>query len=164
MAFSAITSEQIAAGEPTSQPLFQKIKDSLDDHESRLTVTEAALGRLPPIDFNVLGLLNAPLAMTGAMTYRIDQATTLTACRLLVVTAGSSGSVEIDVQYKRGAGAWTTVLTGPLSAGFASGSYFTANGTLAFQDLLPGDLLRLNINSVQVNMQDFSVFLERTAA
>jgi hypothetical protein len=164
MSFASIQSAVVAAGKAIKQELMDLIRTDLDDHESRLITAEAAIGRLPPISFDVTGLLTPPMAVTGALTYRFDNNTRVLAARLLVVTAGSTGTVEVDVEYKRGVGAWTSILNSPISAVYTSGDYFTTSGSLATQDFLAGDLLRLNINSVQTDVEDFSVYLENEAA
>jgi len=164
MSFTSISSAIIAAGKPVTQELCTTIKDDLDDLDSRIAITEGGIGRLPPICFDVVGALNSPLTMDGALIYRLEANTHITAARLLVKTAGSSGSVTVDIEYKRGAGAWTSILTGTISSSYSAGNYAVTSGTLAVQDFLTGDLLRLNIDAVQTNMEDFSVYLENEVA
>jgi hypothetical protein len=164
MSFSPIDSATIAAGQPVKQELLATVKDDFDDHESRLSVVEAAIGRLPPIEFAVLGVLVAPLAIDGVLAYRVEANMTITAARLFVKTAGSSGSVTVDVEYKRGGGAWTSILSAPVSAAFGAGDYAVVSGTLTFQNMVAGDLLRLNIDAVQSGMEDFTVYLENESA
>lgn len=164
MAYDAITSAQIAAGEAVKQELLEKVKGNDADHESRLLVVEAALGRLPPIAFDVVGTLSAPLALDGALAYRVEADLTVTACRLFVKLAGTSGSVTVDVEYKRGGAAWTSILSAPISAAYGTGDYYTTSGTLTFQDFEAGDLIRLNIDAVQDEMEDFAVYLENESA
>jgi hypothetical protein len=164
VSFTTIDPATIAAGQAVKQELLSTVKGDFDDHESRIIVMEASIGRLPPIEFAVVGTLNSPLSITAALAYRIEANLTITAARLFIKTAGTSGSVSVDVEYKRGAGAWTTILSAPISAGFASGSYYVTSGTLAVQNFLTGDLLRLNISAVQDGMEDFAVFLENEGA
>jgi hypothetical protein len=164
MSFSSIASAIIAAGKAVSQELFTTIKDDLDDHEDRMAVLEASLGRLPPICFDAIGKFYSPFAKDGALVYRVEAALRVTAARLFVKTAGSSGSVSVDVEYKRGAGAWTSILSSNISASYTSGDNFLVSGVLSFQDFAAGDLIRLNIDSVQTNMEDFTVYLENEAA
>jgi hypothetical protein len=165
MSFTSIPSAIIAAGQAIKQELLSFIKDGLDDHESRLSVVEGSSGRLPPISFDVVGSLNSPLTMTGALIYRVEANLTVTAARLLVKTAGSSGSVAVDVEYSRNNGStWTSILSAPISAANTLGNYALVSGTLVFQNFLAGDLIRLDINSVQNNMQDFNVYLENESA
>lgn len=164
MSFSTLASALIAAGKAVKQEIFTTIKGDLDDHESRLITAEAAIGRLPPISFNVVGALNSPLTMDGALVYRVEANLRVTAARLLIKTAGASGSVTVDVEYKRGAGSWTSILASTISASYTLGDLALVSGTLSIQDFMAGDLLRLNIDAVQDNMQDFSVYLENESA
>jgi hypothetical protein len=164
MSFNSISSAVIAAGKAIKQEIMTLVKDNFDDHESRLTVVEAALGRLPPICFDVIGTLYSPITMTEALAYRVEANLRVTAARLFVKKSGTSGSVQVDIQYKRGAGAWTTILTGSLSASYTLGNYAVVTGVLAFQDFQAGDLIRLNISSVQDAMEDFTVYLENESA
>lgn len=164
MSFSTIQTAIIAAGQAVKQELFTFIKDNFDDHESRITTTEAAIGRLPPITFNVIGTLYAPLAMDEALIYRVESDLRVTAARLLVKQCGSSGSVQVDVEYKRGVGSWTSILSSVISASYTAGDYSVTTGTLSVQDFLAGDLIRLNIDSVQASMEDFAIYLENESA
>jgi hypothetical protein len=164
MSFTPIDSATIAAGQAVKEELLATVKADFDDHESRLIVAEAAIGRLPPISFDVVGALTSPLAMDGALIYRVEANLRVTAARLLVKTAGSAGSVTVDIEYKRGAGSWTSILASTISAVYTLGDYSVVSGTLATQDFQTGDLFRLNIDAVQTNMQDFSVYLENESA
>lgn len=164
MAFTTITAEEIEVGEPTAKQLFEKIKDNLDDHESRIGAAETGLTARPPISFGVFGVLQNTFAKDEMLIERVPVALTLTAARLFIKTAGTSGTTTIDVEYKRGAGAWTSILTSVISSPYTDGDYFTATGTLAETSLLPGDLLRLNVDSVQVDMEDFVVYIENEVA
>lgn len=160
MAFETLTTAEITAGKPTAQELFRKLKGSLDDHESRLLTVESAVNQLPPISFDVIGTLNSPTAMDGVLHYRANRALNLLAVRLFVVNAGSAGTLTIDVEYKRGAGAWTSVLDTVISASYTSGDLYVTSGVVAVSAIHSGDLLRLNVDSVQTDMTDFSVYLE----
>lgn len=160
MAYTALTTAEVASGKANSTSTWTKVKDNFTDHEARLLITEAALGALPPICFDVVGVLTPPVSLTQALTYRLDRNVTFTACRLFVPIAGSAGSVEIDVEYKRGGGSWTSILSTAVSQSYTAGDGATTSGTLTTQTMNSGDLIRLNINSVQTAMEDFSVYIE----
>jgi hypothetical protein len=164
MSFTSIQSQIIAAGKAIKQELLTLIKGNLDDHEARLIVAEASLGRLPPICFDVVGALNSPLTMDEALIYRVEADLRVTAARLLIKQAGASGSVTVDVEYKRGGSGWASILNSTISASYTLGDYAVVNGVLSLQDFEAGDLLRLNIDAVQSNMEDFSVYLENESA
>ncbi len=164
MSYTTITDAEIETGEPTAQSLFQKIKDDLDDHETRITANETGASTRPPFTLGVMGLIVADFAEDGVDWLRVDQPVTLTGFRLLVHTAGASGTLTVDVEYKRGAGAWTSILSAPVDAAYTLGDYVTVNGTLSVTSLLAADLLRLNVDGAQVGMRNFKVQLEHEVA
>lgn len=164
MVFETITDGEIAVGEPTTRPLFQKVKNSLDDLDDRVSSTEVGASSRPDIEFGIAGLLPEAYAADGVMLTRVSLDIALLACRVLVNVAGSSGTLTIDVEYKRGGGAWTSILSAPISVDSADGDLAIESGTLVVTDLLTGDLLRLNVDGVQVDMSGFVVLIENEVA
>jgi hypothetical protein len=160
MAYSALTDAETNAGEPGTQSLFKKIKDDLIDHESRIVTAEGANAQLFPIEFEVNGEINDSAIVNGLLHYRVSAALTVLAVRALVVTAGSAGTLSVDVEYKRGGGAWTSLLSAPITIAFGSGNFATASGVLSVTGLLAGDLLRLDVTSIQTGMKSFAVYVE----
>lgn len=164
MPYTAFTAAEIATPEPVKAELWQKVKDDFADHESRILTTEAATVNLDPIRLGVQGPY-WPLAVpyTQVSTpIRIEFNTTLTAGRLLIEKAGTAGTTEIDVQYKRGAGAWTTIFSTRPSVAFGTGDNgLSTNGVLSVTALLAGDLLRHNLQTVQTGGKGYSVLLSR---
>lgn len=158
--FTTITLAQIAAGEPTAQELFTKIKNNDDDFDSRLNVVEGAINTFPPIRFGVINYI-ANLPATEVDVERIPYNITLLSGRILVFDAGSSGTLSVDLEYKRGVGAWTTIFSVTPSVAYTAGNYaLSSDGVIAVPSLLLGDLLRLNINSGQVGNRAFSVLVD----
>lgn len=155
-----ITDEEIEVGEPTAKPLFDKIQGNLEDHEERLGATEVGATTRPPITFGVAGITQAPFAYDGLLFTRTDIAIALTGVRLQQKIAGLSGTLTIDVEYKRGVAAWTSILTSPIELDSTDGDYAIASGTLAVTDFDAGDLFRLNVDTVQDSQEDFIVQLE----
>jgi hypothetical protein len=164
MAFVAITSGQIAAGEPTAQDLFTKTKDNFDDHESRITTLETASNLYRPIEFNIVGPYSLAIIKDGLLHDLLRFDITVLNVVLFIHTAGSSAFTTVDVEYKRGVGAWTSILSTPVSASYSSGNFFTVAGTLTTTALLTNDLLRLNVDGVQVGGDGFTVLIEYEAA
>lgn len=160
MAYIAITSPEIAAGEPTAQPLFQKVRENLADHESRIAALAASMLNPQPITFTVKGSYFATVPITGAGYERVWTNLTLTAGWLWVPSAGNSGTLTVDVKYKRAAGPWTSIFSAKPSAAFGAGSlHLATNGVLATTALLTGDLLRLDVESAQIANNEFHVLL-----
>lgn len=162
MSYSAVTSAEVAAGEPTKQELFTKIKDNFSDHETRLTVVEAATAAFLPIEFNLTGrYADFGSTQTGVLYYRVPFNMTLTGARLLIWTAGSAGTTEMDVLYKRGVGAYTTIFTTKPSVAYGSGdNALSTNAVISVTSLLAADLLRLDISAVQTAGTGATLFLE----
>jgi hypothetical protein len=156
MSYTAITTGEIASGEPVKADTQTKIKDNFEDHESRIQTIETGAGTTyPPMTFRIngpYGLYSSGSPFTDITRTTTNFNITITGVRVLIDTAGSSGTTEVDVLFKRGAGSWTSILTTKPSAGYASGNnYASTNGVVnaTYADLLAGDLIRLDITSVQ---------------
>ncbi len=159
-----ITSAEIQVGKPNKAGLWTRVKEWIEDLNSRLSAVEAGATSRPVIPFDVIGVLKSGFIQDGVLHYRLDIAVNLLGLRVLVITAGGSGTLTIDLEYKRGAGAWTSVLTGPVSVDYTAGNLAQEDGDLAVTSLQAGDILRLNIDSVQDEMVDFHVYVENEVA
>jgi hypothetical protein len=168
MSYSAITSGEIASGEPVKADTLTKVKDNFTDHESRIQTIETGVGTTyPPMTFTVNGPYGKYSTGTPflGLTYTTTNFNiTITGVRLIILTAGSGGTTEVDVQFKRGAGTWTSILTTPPSAASTDGNNYTStNGVVnaTYADLLAGDLIRLDLSSVQTGAaEDFVVRID----
>lgn len=151
MAFIPINSAEVSAGEPTKQEIFTKTKDNFDDHEGRIISTEAAVLAFLPIDFGLNGFYGLVGSVDNyAGVYRVTFTLTVTAVRLHVKQVGSGGSTETDILFKRGAGAWTSILTTRASVAFGAGDdAISTNAVLDPSDkfLQAGDLLRADLTA-----------------
>jgi hypothetical protein len=149
MAFTTIPSTIIESGDPVTQELWGTyVKDNQDDHETRITSLEGGSAVFYwPRRYEIFG---PHVVGDGYVLERIPFNTTLLGCRLLVHNAGTSSSTTIDVEYKRGAGSWTTVFSVKPSVASTDGDYgLSTNGVLSTTALLSGDLLRINVDTVQ---------------
>lgn len=163
MSFTALTTSQIQVGEPVAQELFQKTKDNFDDHETRISANEAAINVYRDDFFHVFGdsyWVHAPI--DGVLTSRLNFAISVLSARLYVVDAGSSGTLLIDVEYKRGAGAWTSIYATQPSVAFGAGDLAVDSNGVLSNDVISnglslGDYLRLNIDTGQVGNKEFFV-------
>jgi hypothetical protein len=168
MSYTAITSAEVTAGEPTTSTLMGKVKDNFSDHETRITSLEAGSGvSYPPIIFRVNGRadLVATATRTGFIMSTCNFGLTITGARLIIQTAGSSGTTEIDIQYKRGGGAWTSIFSTKPSVAYTAGDNAVSSNAvidIANDDLQAGDLIRMNISSAQTSGSGFLVRLDFT--
>lgn len=160
MSFIALTAEQIVTGEPVAQELLQKTKDNFDDHEARLGTVEDAVNSNTPIRFAVTNYYNLTPA-TEVDVERIAFDLVILGARLLVLDAGVSGTLEVDIEYKRGAGAWTSIFSTTPSLDYSAGDYaLSSNAVLSEAQLLLGDLIRLNILTPQIRNKKFIFLIE----
>lgn len=163
MVFESFNDTETNAGKPTKQELFKKLKNDFDDHETRIENVEAAAAAFIPLEFFVGGAYYGSSPAQEVLFERIKFNLTLTAVRLVIQHAGTSGATEIDILYKRGSGAWTSVFTTKPSVDFSAGDYaVSTNAILAVTDLLAGDLVRLDITSAQLLGEGFLTQLEYT--
>lgn len=160
MAFSTITTGQIAVAEPVNAPLWQKVKDNLDDHEDRIGALETAVGVFRPLEFQVYGEFYRRGVQSQILYTRLNHDLTLTAGRLMLLTTGSSGNLEVDVLFKRGVSAFASIFsTKPILA--SPGTQFQINaGTLGTTALLNGDILALSITQAMIGCRGFVVQLD----
>ncbi len=152
MAFTTIPTTIIESGDPVVQELFDTyIKDNLDDHESRIIGLEGGSNVVyPPHFWNVTGPYEQSVPLVNCGMIRLNFNLTVLAGRLLIKTAGSSGTTEIDILYKRGVSAFATIFTTKPSVSSASGNYFVStNGVLSVTSLLAGDIIRMDITTTQ---------------
>jgi len=153
MAFVPLTSGEIASGQPVLNNTATKIKDNFDNLDGRLTDVETGASTVyPPIILKVGGFYSTLGVYQNAVLTTCNFNLTITGVRLLIEECGSSGTTEIDILYKRGAGAWTSVLTTKPSVTSASGNYaLSTNAVLDLDEvsLEAGDLIRLDITSTQ---------------
>lgn len=166
MSYTALTNEECQTGKPTASSTLSKVKDNLADHEDRLNAIEGGAGTTyPPLILRV----NGPYSIWGAQTGVIKTTTnfpiTVTGIRLLIDTAGTSGTTEIDVLYKRGAAAYTSMLlTKPSLTSAAGNDALSTNGIIdpTKVNLIAGDIIRLDITSVQSGGKSFLVRIDYT--
>ena len=161
MAFTTIPSSWLDVGDPTKKELFDRIKDNEDDLDDRLTDVEAATTNETPIQFQVTGpYWNESLPINDAAhIIRIPFDIKLTSARLQITDDGTAGTLNIDVKYKRGAGAWTTVFSATPSIANGGGDYGQTTGTLTVTDLDAADLLRLDVTTAITGNERFNVYL-----
>lgn len=160
MAYVAITSGEIATGEPVAATTQTKIKDNFADHESRITTLEAAGSAFPPIIFRVNGLY---AVAEGLIKTTANFSFSITGVRILVDQAGSSGSIEIDILKKRGGDPFESILTALPTANYTDGDDFLSDGATLNPtkiDVEAGDILRLDITSIQAAGVGFLVRID----
>jgi len=159
MVFVPITDPQTEAGEPTAQELFKKIKDNDDDHESRISANETAVNKFVPIQFQVVG---GQRIQDELMVERIFFDIKILSARIRVINAGTSGKIIVDIERSIDNGSsFSSIFSTLPEADFSDGDHFrSTTQVISVSDIDSGDLLRFNIDSIQVGNREFYMELE----
>ena len=168
MSFNPLNTAEIAVGEPVKNTTQTKIKDNLDNLNERIESLEGGSSTTyPPIILRVNGTYgehgDLQLPANGILKTTLNFNITITGARLIIDEAGVSGTTEIDIKYKRGVGAYTSIFTTKPSVGFASGDDSTSsNGILNISEvgLQAGDIIRLDILDAQIRAQGLMIRLD----
>lgn len=153
MAFVPIPENPLLPGKPVTTDILAAIRSNFSNLDSRVTSVEGGGNVVyPPILLRLNGnYASIPLYEQTLLT-TINFSLTLTGVFLICENAGSSGDTEIDVQYKRGVGSWTSVFNTKPKVNYADGALaISSNGVLNFSlvNLLAGDYLRLLLTAKQ---------------
>lgn len=168
MTYVPLTTAEIATGQPVSNETATKIKNNFDSLDSRTTTLEGGGNTVyPPLIFRVNGLYgeSGDLAIPAANLLKttLNFNLTVTGCRILIDEAGISGVTEIDLKYKRGAGAYTSIFTTKPSVDYSAGNDSTSTNAVlngSEVNLQAGDILALSITDAQKRAKNLIVRLD----
>lgn len=165
MAFTSLTTQEISTGEPVTNSTMTKVKDNFDNLNTRTTSLEGGSNTIyPPILMRVNGnAAKLSLPYTGFLKTTMNFNITITGVRIITDIAGSSGSTEIDLKFKRGANPYTSIFTSlPTVSHSVGNDAASVNGVLnpTYVDLQTGDILRLDITGVQTAGKNFIVRID----
>lgn len=168
MAFLAIDPALVEPGDPVTAELMDLVRTNFDDHESRITATEAAFANTIPLTFEVWGKYSAvaaPNLDVASLVIPFDL--TIVGCLIYNRQAGTSGTLEIDLRSGTAGGAFTTVFTTRPSLAFGTGDEAISSNAIidaTNADALAGQILKLDITSVQEgpDLNGFLVVIQYT--
>lgn len=168
MSFQPLTTAEIATGEPVSNETATKIKDNFDFLNERVDDIENSNSTVyPAIVLELKGAYGEPgdyvIPAIGAIKTTQNFNITVTGVRLIVDKAGVSGTTEIDIKYKRGAGAYTSILNTKPSVAFSEGDDATSNNAVlnpAQVNLRAGDIIRLDVTNAQARASNLLVRID----
>jgi hypothetical protein len=163
MPYVPLNSADIQAGKPTKEEIFTRIKDN----EDFLNNAVAALQGASLVDiFNVKfggDITNYTEDEIAARipVFKVLADTTITSFVMTLLTASTSGTLEVDIEKSTDDGVnWATLLNNPVEiTGTTVGSL---SGTVDWisvpsQSVQDGDLLRIIPVGIQVNQGEFHV-------
>ncbi len=158
MAFQVIDPNEIDVGDPIKKELFDKIKNSLDDHEERIDELEVGARKVDVFKFPVLNA-SAANSYTGITYYIADENFTLTSATITIFEKGVlTGAVEIDIRKSTtnlDSTSFTTVFTTKPKITMASASDYETSSNQVFDvtqiEINEGDFLRLDVTELPTN-------------
>lgn len=173
MSYTALTSAQIATGQPTSQDIFNTIKTDLDYFNTSVNTLNTFNSNPAPITFVMKGAdlfaaayntNNSNVTLTGIAYTRVWYNITLSGARLWVITQGSSGTFQVDCQRQvNGSGAFSSIFSTKPSVAFnAAAPNLSTNAVLSTTALLSGDVLRFDIVMMQLGAPEIQLILPFT--
>lgn len=151
-------------GQTIDETWFNILKTEIEALQASRLLQNTGLS----IPFEVSGNYSKQLSLDAVMYFLVTQDITITAATLKIITAGSSGSLDVDIKRKRGAGSWESLFTDRPIVPYTAGNFATSDtGTGAQaavvdstkETVLDGDILRLDILSVQTDGIGFNVAL-----
>lgn len=161
MSYTEIDSADIETGDPVTNDLWALVKANFTDLNTRVSAVEAAVQTFTPLEFKVKGAASLYAPVTGQEFKRIFHDITLTGARLLVPIAGSAGTWDFDIQYKRGGGAFASIFSTRPSVAFGAGDYaVSSNAVFSVTSLLVGDILRFDVQGGQTDSEEANLYLE----
>ncbi len=163
MAYVEIPDALIQIGKPTKKEIFQRIKDNQESFNTDIeNLKQTATVDIFNIRFSGdLPHYSAAEISSSLPTYKAPVAATITSVVITLLSASTSGTLEVMIEKSIDNGAnWSPLLT----------TYVTLTGTtigsisgavpwidVPSQSFLQNNLLRLNINGVQVDQGNFHI-------
>lgn len=171
MAFISIPETWLTVGAAIKKRLFTRIKDNLDDHETRLNAVEQGVNKVSIFNFEVTGYIGNYTAaeLINIGTYIAPQDLIITEIKVVLLNSSStptvsssSGSLSLDLQRSTDGGAtWTSVLTALPTIGDEQYLSGEESGLVAFNTggeiLLAGQMLRVGVASKKDTQGSFQV-------
>lgn len=156
MAFVPLSIASVASGQAIkSGILMDRIRLDFDDHESRISTTEIAVNANLDIErpWNNYSRINALPQIVEL--FRSPIAFTITAARIWLDFAGTSGTTEVDIlRSAAGGGAFASIFSTLPSLAFGVGDYaVSTNQVLSFTNVLAGDILQFKLTSKQAGAE-----------
>lgn len=174
MAFNPITGEEITTGQPVQSKTMETVKDNFESLDSRVTSLEGGGNTVyPPIIMSLNGTYGEPgdfdvtLHGTGVLKTTLNFPITVTGVRLLIDKAGTSGTTEIDLKFKRGAGTYTSIFSTRPSVVYSAGDDSISTNavvSMGYNTLAAGDILRLDVTAVQNRAETLTVRIDYVKA
>jgi len=164
MSFITIPSGWLTVGQAVKQRLFTRIKDNLDDLDSRITVLSSSSRYIPIINEDIKIQSNASGLLTGIIFIEIIQSCSITEASIQLFAKGmaTSGTLSIDIKKNTTTNptGFTSIFTTAPSLNLATGyDYQRQLGVIntSVSTLSAGDILRVDITNLPAGLESFRI-------
>lgn len=160
MPFVTIDPSLLDVGDPVTKDLFDTIKDNLDDLSDRLLVVEGNIAKITVFnDLFINGLHTVLSGIDQVSLYKAETDFVLTSAKVVVLVAGTAGTLEIDVKKSSTiGGTFTSIFSTRPSLSFSAGSNVeSSNAVFSTTTVSAGDYLRLDVTSIQTAQKRFFI-------
>lgn len=163
MAYNPVLDAWIEAGKPTKEEIFEYLKANQESFNADIELLKQT-SQIDIIDVRVSGSINdynQAQIQSHLPVFKSPVQGTITSVVVTLLTASTSGTLEVDIQKSTDNGVnWTSLLTTPVevtgtSVGSISGAVNFINS--AAQDFNQNDLIRIDIPGLQTNQGEFHV-------
>jgi len=161
MAYTPLLVSEIAAGEPTKEELFTKIKNNQDSFNTDIALLQGT-AKIDIFDFKVTGSPNdySTTELSDRMpVFKAPVAAQFVSFVVTLLTVSTSGTLEFELDKSTDNGInWTPLLSSSVDlTGTTVGS---VSGAVNFVDVpsqsfVQNDLFRLRITGIQADQGDF---------
>lgn len=163
MAYNAVLAAWIQAGKPTKEEIFEFFKANQESFNADIELLKQT-SQFDVIDIKIGGSIESYTQADIQKRMPVFKAPiqgTLTSFVLTLLTASTSGTLQVDIEKSTDNGInWSTLLTSPVSITTSTvGSISTTVNWIsaASQDFNQNDLLRITVPGLQVGQGEFHV-------
>lgn len=171
MAYVTIPPSWITVGEAIKKRLLTRVKDDLDDHETRINALEGGNTKIDIFNFGVSGYFThySTAELKGIGFYQAPSSVIITQAKITLIShslspavSSSAGILEIDLERSVDGGlTWASILSVRPSIGAGVSADGSSSSLVSFitggETLAAGDRLRVNVTSLKTTQGSFSV-------
>lgn len=163
MAYDPLTAGDLVAGKPTKEEIFTKIRANQEQFNSDIQSLQGT-SKVDIFNVKFAGDLNdydESELTTFVPVFKAPVAATMVSFVVTLLTASTSGTLEVEIDKSTDNGAnWTALLSSPVeltgtTVGSVSGSVNWVD--VPSQSYAQNDLLRIRFTGVQLNQGEFHV-------
>lgn len=160
MAYSSVDATRIVAGKPVRADDILGLRNNQEDLNTRVTAVENLTSKVVVFNEQLRGLDNfvGVTSFSQVAVYRAASGFTLTGAKVTQFTAGSAGTLEIDVKVGSSLGSVSTIFSTKPSISYSVGNNSTSsNAVFSSQSVSANDWIILDITSIQTDQGDIHI-------